>query len=202
MLRTVSCSSGKLANDVLLHAFRIVASRGLIAAVAVVSALFLLACLACVVWCCYRSRRGRSGGDKGESAQNSAAGRELSEDPLALSGTPLTALSKSGQLTAGEDDGLVGVNYVRAKYHDLSSLPDEDGNSDSGLLWNNVMSWMCGRNQSSVRIHLCCLLLCSVLWALGVCVPSDCFTILHRMTCRLVLIFPGWMCACHSAELY
>lgn len=88
-----------------------------------------------------------------DSVKVSPSDRELSIDPLAFSGTPLTALSRSGNFAGGEDDGLVGVNYVRAKYHDSTGLPDDDINSDRGLLWNNVMSWMCGNKPSSVRAH-------------------------------------------------
>ena len=132
-------------------------SHGLIAAIAVVGALIVCAALACTVWwCCCRSRHSRSGATAWESTKTSLAGRELSADPLALSGTPLTALSKSGNIPAGDDDGLVGVNYVRAKYHDSSGLHDEEQVGDSSVLWLNVMSWMCGSRMSSVRFLLFC----------------------------------------------
>lgn len=128
-------------------------NRSLITAIAVVAALIFFASIACTVWfCCCRGRRNRP--VTWESTKTSVAAREFSADPLALSGTPLTVRSKSGNIITGEDDGLVGVNYVRAKYHDSSGLPDEEHVDDSSLLWLNVMSWMCGTKISSVCAHL------------------------------------------------
>jgi hypothetical protein len=125
-------------------------NRGLIAAVAVVGVLILIAFVAFTVWyCCCRKRQKKVRAPVLDATRD-MAGRELSTDPLAVPGMPVT-LSKTGRLSGGEDDGLVGVNYIRAKYHDWDGFRRADSMSDRGVLWNNVTSWMCGSKLFSVR---------------------------------------------------
>lgn len=101
-------------------------------------------------WCCYQSRRDRTDAGIRESVHSSVAGRELSADPLAPSITSPTQGPRSGHFTRPETDGLVGVNYVRAKYHNDSSQLHEDADSERS---HTVISWMCGAKPLTVR-HL------------------------------------------------